>query len=478
MTTDSRFDVAIIGGGPGGYVAAIRGAQLGLRTALVEREHLGGVCLNKGCIPTKAMLRAAEVYRLVQDGQRFGVRVDEVRLDYAGVLRHRDEVVQGLRSGVEALMRANGVAVFRGTGRLAGPGRVEVRGDGSSQQLQAGSVVIATGSTPAELPIPGARGSRVINSDQALELEEVPKSVLVIGGGAVGAEWASIFHAFGARVTLVEMLPTLLPLEDADIGRGLERLFRSSGISVRTGAKVAEIRERDDGQLESILTTEDGREERVAADYVLVGVGRRPNTAGLGLEESGVQTSKGWIEVDDHLRTSVPNVYAIGDVTGRILLAHVASHQGIVAVENVAGHVRAMDYKAVPAVTFTHPEVASVGLTEARAREAGYDVVVGRFPFAASGRAMTYGQTEGFVKVVADAKYGEVLGVHILGANASDMIPEGVLSLRLEATLDDLAEAIHAHPTLPEAVMEAALVALGRPIHVAPRRRAEAARAR
>ncbi|MBI4493993.1 MAG: dihydrolipoyl dehydrogenase [Chloroflexi bacterium] len=473
MTTEARYDVVIIGGGPGGYVAAIRAAQLGLRTALVEREHVGGVCLNKGCIPTKAMLRSAEVFRLAQKSQEFGVQVENVRLDYPAVVGYRDRVVRGLRNGVAGLLKSNGVDVLQGTGRLAGPGQVEVEANGQSRRLQAGNVILATGSTPAELPIPGASGPRVINSDQALELPEVPRSVLVIGGGAVGAEWATIFREYGAQVTVVEMLPTLLPLEDADIGRGLERLFTARGIAVKTQARVERVEPRGDGQLACTVTTKDGRQEQVAAEYVLVGVGRRPNTGGLGLEASGLRTTRGWVEVDDHLRTNVPTVYAIGDLTGRALLAHVASHQGLVAVENIAGHDRAMDYKAVPAVTFTHPEVASVGLTEAKAREAGHEVVVGRFPFAASGRAMTYGETDGFVKVVAESKYGEVLGVHILGQNASELLPEAVLGLRLEATLEDLAETIHAHPTFPEAVMEAALVALGRPIHVAkPRARA------
>jgi dihydrolipoamide dehydrogenase len=471
--------VVIIGGGPGGYVAAIRAAQLGLKTAVVEREHLGGVCLNRGCIPTKAMLRSAEVYRLVQDSQRFGVQVDNPRLDYPVVLRHRDEVVANLRNGVGTLLKANGVTVVQGSGRFVGPGEIDVQDNGAGQRLKAANVVIATGSTPAELPISGAQGERVINSDQALQLEEVPRSILVIGAGAVGAEWANVFHAYGAQVTLVEMLPNVLPLEDAEIGRGLERLFKAAGISVRTEAKVGKIEARDNGQLVSTVVDKDGKEEQIATDYVLVGVGRRPNTAGLELEAAGVQTDeRSWITVDDHLRTNVPNVYAIGDVTGKVLLAHVASHQGIAAVENVAGHDRAMDYKAVPAVTFTHPEVASVGLTEAKAKEAGYDVVVGRFPFAALGRAQTYGHTDGLVKVVAESRYGEVLGVHIMGPNASDIIPEAVLSLRLEATLEDLADTIHAHPTLPEAVMEAALDALGRPIHKTGRRRAEPASAR
>ncbi len=495
--TEQTFDLAIVGGGPGGYVAAIRAAQLGLRTALVEKERAGGVCLNWGCIPTKAMLRSAEVLETMQHSEEYGVLADNVRLDYSSVLKRKDKIVKGLASGVASLLKANGVTVVNGHARFTGPTTLEVVGvgepplgpggptynapaaDGPVQaRLSAREVIIATGSTPALLPIPGADLPGVVTSDGAFLLPEVPGRIVIVGGSAVGAEWASMFHAFGSEVTVVELLPSLLPLEDADMGRTLERSFSKRGIQVLTNMTVAEIQPGKAGKKASPLrvqiTGAEGQDERTAdADVVLMGVGRRPNTAGLDLEKTGVEVDqRGFVPVDDQLRTNVPHVWAIGDLTGRTLLAHVASHQGLVAAGVIAGHTQErMNYKAVPAATFTHPEVASVGLTEQRAQEQGYDVVVGRFPFTALGRAQTFGVTEGMVKVVAERRYGEVLGVHIIGPSASDLIPEGVLALDLEATLTDVADAIHAHPTLGEGTMEATMVALGLPIHMAPARR-------
>ncbi len=468
-------DVCVIGTGPGGYVAAIRGAQLGLKVAVVEREELGGVCLNRGCIPTKAMLRSADLLTTFMHSADFGILAENVRVDYAKVLARKDKVVKQLVGGVASLLESNGVQVIRGSGRLVERGKVVITG-ANEATISAKDVIIATGSEPASLPIKGASGSGVIDSDGALELREVPQSMLVIGGGAVGAEWANIFGAFGSQVTLVEMLPTLLPLEDEDMGRALARSLSRRGITVHTDAKLEEISDGDDGKKVGTLTLKDGKQERVAADMVLIGVGRKPNTEGLGLDDVGVKTDRrGFIEIDDQLRTSVPNVYAIGDVSGKQLLAHLASHQGITAMETIAGQDKTMDYKAVPSCTFTHPEVATVGLSEREARDKGYDVRVGKFPLAASGRAMTYGDTDGLVKVVADAKYGELLGVHIIGPSASDMIPEAVLGIRLEATLEDITGTIHAHPTMAESVMEAAWAASGAALHLPkPRERAAA----
>jgi dihydrolipoamide dehydrogenase len=407
------------------------------------------------------MLRSAEVLTTMRHSADYGILADNVTVDFEKVVQRREKVVKQLTGGVGSLMRSWGVEVVRGTGQLVERGKVKVTGDAETT-INTRNVILATGSSPAKLPIPGADGPGVIDSDGALALREVPKSMLIIGGGAVGSEWACVFSAFGTRVTLVEMLPTLLPLEDEDMGRTLARSLQRQGVTIHTEAKLEEITQGDDGLSVGVLTLKDGKQERVAAEKVLVGVGRRPNSSGLGLEGLGVKTDRrGFVEVDDHLRTSAANVYAIGDVTGKQLLAHLASHQGVAAAEAIAGTGHPMDYKAVPACTYTHPEVASVGLSEKKAREAGYDVRIGRFPFQANGRALTYGESEGLVKVVADAKYGELLGMHIIGPQASELIPEATLGIRLEATLEDITGTIHAHPTLAEAVGEAAWAAMG-----------------
>ena len=489
------FDLVVVGGGPGGYPAAIRAAQLGLKTALVEKERPGGVCLNWGCIPTKAMLRSAEVLETARHGAEYGVLADNVRLDYAAVLARKDRVVKSLTDGVAGLLAASGVAVTIGHARLTGPRTVEVVGVGDAplgpagprynappapdgapvSTLEGRNLLLATGSTPAVLPIPGIDLPGVVTSDGAFLLEEVPRRIVIIGASAVGAEWATMFAAFGSEVTMVELLGRLLPAEDEDVGKALARSFARRGIKVETGRTVTGIAPAGDQAPPLLVTVADpdgGNPREVEADVVLVGVGRRPNTAELGLERAGVATGqRGWVEVDDRLRTGVPGVHAVGDVTGRVLLAHVASHQGLVAAGVMAGHDERMDYRAVPAATFTHPEVASVGLTEAAAREESHDVAVGRFPFSALGRAQTFGGVEGLVKVVAERDDGHVLGVHVIGPGASDLIPEGVLAMQLQATLADIAATIHAHPTLGEGTMEAALVALGLPVHVPPSRR-------
>jgi len=499
MAEQSAFDVVIVGGGPGGYPAAIRAAQYGFRVALVEKERAGGVCLNWGCIPTKAMLRTADVLETMQHSADFGVLADNVRLDYPAVLKRKDTIVKGLTDGVGQLLRANGVTVYSGHARFTSANAIDVVGVGKSPLGAGGplynapsdhvgqptarvagkNVIIATGSTPAQLPIPGVELPGVINSDGAFLLKEVPRRIVIVGGGAVGTEWATLFSAFGSEVTLVELLPNLLPFEDEDMGRTLARSFQKRGIKILTSSTVAKIEEGSEKRAKTLrvtITDKDGKNEQTSeVENVLIGVSRRPNTIDMNLEVTGVQTDKrGYITVDDRMRTNVKNVFAIGDVVGKVLLAHVATHQGLVTAGVIAGHDEKMDYKAVPAATFTHPEVASVGLTEQKAREAGHDVVVGKFPFAALGRAQTYGNTDGLIKIVADKKYGEVLGVHIIGPSASDLIPEGVLALQLEATLEDIANTIHAHPTLGEGSMEAAMVALGLPVHVGPSRRAAA----
>ncbi|MBF6446272.1 dihydrolipoyl dehydrogenase [Nocardia elegans] len=482
-----EFDLLIIGGGPGGYVAAIRAAQRGLHVAVVEKERPGGVCLNWGCIPTKAMLRSAEVFETLSTAADFGVHADNVRFDFAAVRRRKDGIVAELTGGVAGLLKANGVTVIEGHARFTGPTTVEIFEPGpspifadgprygaapagtASRTVTATDVIVATGSVPALLPVPGADLPGVITSDGAFGLTEVPERLVVIGGSAVGAEWAGLFATFGADVTIVEMQDRLVPLEDKEIGAALGRAFTKRGVSVLTDCTVTGIERAGD----ALTVDVDGATPRkIQADVVLVGVGRRPNTADLDLKYAGIDTdARGFIPVDDRLRTTAEHVYAIGDVTGKALLAHVASHQGLTAADVIAGHDARIDYTVIPAATFTHPEIASVGLTEDAARAGGHEVITAKFPFAALGRAKALGESEGFCKIVAGARHREVLGVHIIGTSAGDLIAEGALAISLEATLDELADTIHAHPTLGEIGMETALTGLGLPIHTAPRSR-------
>lgn len=481
------FDLLVIGGGPGGYVAAIRAAQRGLRVGLVEKERPGGVCLNWGCIPTKAMLRSADVLRTIEEAADFGIHIEGVRVDFAAVRQRKDGIVKELTDGVAGLLKANGVTVIEGHARFAGPTTVEVfeagpspifaggpryaaaPGGAATRTISASDVIVATGSVPAQLPVPGADLPGVITSDGAFGLSGIPRQLVVIGGSAVGAEWAGLFATFGSAVTVVEMQDRLVPLEDKEIGAALGRAFGKRGITVLTESTVTAIAQGE-GSLRVSVGGDKPRE--IDADVVLVGVGRRPNTADLGLTEAGITTdARGFISVDEQLRTGVPHVYAIGDVTGKALLAHVASHQGMTAADVIAGHDTRIDYTVIPAATFTHPEIAGVGLTEDAARAAGHEVLTAKFPFAALGRAKTFGETDGFMKIVAGARHKEVLGVHIIGPSASDLITEGALAITLEATLDELADTIHAHPTLGEIGMEAALTGLGLPVHIAPSRK-------
>jgi dihydrolipoamide dehydrogenase len=464
-----KTDIAIIGGGPGGYVAAIRAAQLGARVVLIEKDEVGGVCLNRGCIPTKALLHIAQVMSTVRSASELGIGVGDVTLDYSQVIRRKDQAVQRLVNGVKLLLKSNGVETIKAAGRLVSPQSVEVVADGQVDRVEARAVIVATGSVPARLPVPGADEVDLWDSDRALEATKVPSSILIVGAGAVGVEWATIFNSFGAHVTLVEMMPNVVPLEDDEVAAVLERALKRRGVDVLTNSKVASF-SRSEAGIVSVVTTPEG-ERRVETEEVLIAVGRRPNTSGLGLEELGVHLNRGWVVVDDTRRTNVPGLYAIGDVTGEHLLAHAASHQGIVAAENILGLESRYDSRVVPACTFTQPEIASVGLREREARARGLDIKVGKFPFSANGKAITMGDTEGMVKIIADARTEEVLGLHIIGPEASSMIPEGVLAMALEATLEELARTIHVHPTLPEAIMEAAWAAKGTPIHIPPKGR-------
>lgn len=461
-------DVAIIGGGPGGYVAAIRAAQLGGRIVLVEREFVGGTCLNKGCIPSKNFLDSAARYETLKHASDFGLQAGSVGYDFAQVQARKQKVVKQLRSGTESLIKANGITTLHGTGSFVDAHHLQVHlDDGQTQDVAARSVVIATGSTEWRPALPGLDSPRVLDSKAALELTEVPKSIIVAGAGPIGVEFATVFAAFGAEVTVIEMLPNLLPLEDADLGKALAQQFQRRGIGVRTGARLDQVREVDGG-IEATISRENGS-ETLRAENLLVALSRQPVTQGFGLERLGVEMNKRYIAVDRRMRTNVPDVYAIGDVVGGGL-AHVASMQGEVAVENALGHETEIDYRAVPSVTFSHPQVASVGLSEEKARATGQPIQVGRFPFAATSKAVVTGETAGFVKVVAETKYGQILGVHMIGPEVTDLIAEGALAIMMEATIEDIAATIHAHPTLPEAFKEATLDVTGKAIHIFKRR--------
>jgi dihydrolipoamide dehydrogenase len=454
--------MVIIGGGPGGYVAAIRAAQLGAKVALVEKDRIGGTCLNRGCIPTKALVRSVEALQLVEEAPTLGVIAEEPAFDFARIMARKDEVVARLVGGVEGLLQAHEVEVLSGTATIPKPGLVLIRAASGDQELAAKNIIIATGSVPAHPPIAGLDAPGVLTSDEILKLEDVPDSLAVIGGGVIGLEFASIFHALGTRVTVLEMLPTLLPTVDGELARRYKNHLQQGGAEVHLRARVEEIRPKGDGL--TVRVADSG--EQIEAEKVLVATGRVPYTEGLGLEELGVQRERGAIVVDEHTATNVPGIYAIGDVTGGVMLAHVASRQGEVAVENMMGHPVAMDYRAVPNCVFTLPEIAGVGLTEEETKQGGLDYQVARFPFSASGRALILGETTGLVKLICESESGKVLGMHIMGPQASDLIAEGALAIQMRATARDIAETIHAHPTLSEAIMEAAkAAAFGEAIH-------------
>lgn len=460
-------DLAILGSGPGGYVAALRAVQLGLSVVVIEKdEKPGGTCLHRGCIPTKAWLHTAALLDELGHAGDFGVEISGgARFDGVRARAYRQRVVDKNARGIEHLFERGGVRWIRGRGRLTGGGRIEVASDdGGTRTVAARFLLIATGSMPQALSLAPTDGAGILDSDQILELEAVPESLVVLGGGAVGCEFASIFASLGSRVILVEMLPALLPLEDAEVSAELERCFRRRGIDVRTETRVTRV-ERDGGSVQVTLEGKSGG-ARLDAARMLIAVGRRPVLDGIGLETAGVRVERGCVQVDRWMRTSADGVYAIGDVVATPWLAHVAMSEGVLAVEHMAGLApEPLDYDHVPAVTYCDPEVASVGLTEAEARQRGYDVVTGRFPFMASGKAAILGRTSGFVKVVRETRYDEVLGVHVIGPHATDLIAEACVALRMEATTEELARTMHAHPTLSEAVVEAAHAALGGALH-------------
>lgn len=462
------YDLVIIGGGPGGYVGAIRAAQLGLRTALVERDKVGGTCLHWGCIPTKAMLHSAELVEQLKDATDLGVSVGQVAVDFAAVQQRKARVVETLYKGTQFLMRKHKIDVFTGEGRFLSRGKVGVAlVDGSETELLGRHVVIATGSTPRSIPGITIDNQRILDSTGALALTTIPKSIAILGAGPVGAEFASLYRAFGSEVTLIELLPTLVPLEDEEIGRALERSFARRGIKSATNATAKSAQPA--GDRVKIMLARGTETQALEAEYLLVAIGRSPVTTGLALDEAGVALEKGAIKVDEHLQTTAANTYAIGDViTGQhpYRLAHVASDEAIAVVERIAGAgTHPVNYDAVPRPTYSFPQVATMGMSEAQAKERGLDVKIGRFNFQANSKAVIQGEREGFVKIITDAKIGEILGIHMIGPSVTELLAEGVVAKYLEATVAELGAAVHSHPTLAEAVKEAALDAMGRVIH-------------
>ncbi|MFN8477739.1 MAG: dihydrolipoyl dehydrogenase [Kouleothrix sp.] len=470
--SDTQYDVVVIGAGPGGYVAAIRSAQLGLKTAIVEREYWGGVCLNIGCIPTKALLHSADLLEEARDSKQFGIVIPQVDVDWGGVMKYKEKVVKQMTGGVNFLMKKNKIDTYNGSAKFVDRTTISVTSsDGKESRVTAKNIIIATGSQPRALPPIGGvfDEDRIISSTGALALSAVPKSIIIVGAGAIGVEFASAFRAFGAQVTIIEALPRLVPVEDEEISAELARAFNKRGIKVFTGAKLTKI-DKGDGQVTATFTDADGKEQQLTAERLLLGIGRAPNTKDLGLEAAGVELDqRGFVKVDEFLKTNVPGIYAIGDVAVTTpWLAHKASAEGIMVAEEIAGHtVQPINYRKVPGCTYSNPEIASVGLTEAQAREQGYDVKIGKFPFSANGKATILGQRNGFIKIVAEKKYDEVLGVHIIGPHATELIAEGGVALSHEATAESLMRTIHAHPTLYEALGEAEhATAEGAAIHI------------
>ena len=455
------FDVVVVGSGPGGYVAAIRAAQLGLSVAAVEDDRPGGVCLNWGCIPTKALLRNAEVVHLVEHADRFGIKVDNVRADYAEAIKRSRGVADRMAKGVEFLFKKNKITLFPGVGSLKSKTTVEVKGAAGVETLEAKAVILATGSQPKSLPGVTIDEKTVISSNGAVRNEAKPASLVVIGAGAVGMEFADVYAAYGTQVTVLEALDRVLPVEDAEASALVARLFGRRGITIKTGVKVSAVKPGGPG---AIVETGEGR---IEAEQVLMAVGRGARTAGVGLEGVGVQLERGFVKVSPTMETSVKGVYAVGDMAGAPLLAHKAMAEGVIAAEAIAGrNPRPLDYTNVPSCTYCRPQVASIGLSEAKAKENGREVMIGKFPFTASGKAVALGETDGFVKVVADKSSGEILGVHIVGPEATEIIHEFAVGRTLEATVEEIMHTIHAHPTLSEAALEATLAALGQAIHI------------
>ncbi len=462
---DTKYDLIVIGSGPGGYVAAIRASQLGMKTGVVERAELGGICLNWGCIPTKALLKSANVFEYIQHAKDYGIEVKDASVDFPGMIKRSREVAGAMSKGIQFLFKKNKIDVLKGFGKLQPGKKVEVDDDGKKTVYQADHIIVATGARAKELPAMPIDGKKIIGYRQAMTLAERPKKMVVVGSGAIGVEFAYFYNTIGTEVTIVEFMPNIVPVEDEEVSKQLARSFKKAGINIMTSAEVTAVDTKGKGCKVTVKTKKG--EEVINCDVVLSAVGVTTNLEGIGLEEVGVATDKGKVLVDDYYRTNIPDIYAIGDIVHGPALAHVASAEGICCVEKIAGlEPEPIDYNNIPGCTYCSPEIASVGYTEKAAREAGYEIKVGKFPFTASGKAKAAGAPEGFVKVIFDAKYGEWLGAHMIGANVTEMIAEVVAARKLETTGHEIIKSVHPHPTMSEAVMEATAAAYDEVIHL------------
>lgn len=462
----SKYDLIVIGSGPGGYVAAIRASQLGMKVGVVEKAELGGICLNWGCIPTKALLKSANVFEYINHAKDYGVEVKDFKADFKGIIQRSRDVASSNSKGVQFLFRKNKIEHIAGTGKVKKGGKVELTdASGKKSELEAKHIILATGARSRELPSMKIDGKKIIGYREAMVLPEQPKKMIVVGSGAIGVEFAYFYNTLGTEVTIVEFLPRIVPVEDEEVSKTLEKVFKKNGMKIYTNAEVTKVDTSGPGCVATVKT-QDG-EIKIEADIVLSAVGVQTNLEGLGLEETGIKTEKGKVIVDDFYKTNVPGVYAIGDIVKGPALAHVASAEGIICVEKIAGlNPHPLNYNNIPGCTYCSPEIASVGYTEEAAKKAGYEIKVGKFPFSASGKAKAAGATDGFVKVIFDAKYGEWLGAHFIGANVTEMIAEVVTARNLETTGHEIIKSVHPHPTMSEAIMEAAAAAYGEVIHL------------